>query len=206
MKKIEDAEVAQLLNNMAVVTLIDSSQLVGTLSSAYLVNGNLTDVVLVFQDESKQKFKANDMISIKIRSSKPTVFSLQDESGAIVKKFYNSQYVFEHPLKSSKKVSPEMVQLLNPAFDKKIKIYSDPSGQSWSLDINGARRADDVVNSYSVTKNNKTIIIKRSSYKEDFKKLFGDCDKMKEVVMSEMINFDYFSGHVLLYDNYCKTE
>jgi len=204
MQKVEDNDVSILLNNTTVVTLNDSSQLVGTLTNIYLMKGHLIDFSLKLQDESKRKFKPTEIISVKIRCAKPTVFSVVDDSGNVLKKVINTQFVFEHPFKTSKKVKPEMMQLLNPAFDKRIKVFPDPeAGVSRSISIKGKPLQEGSADSYILVKGEDVIFVKRKTYTTDFNHVYGDCPKVLESIPADQIIFEGLAGHVFLYDYNC---
>jgi hypothetical protein len=118
-------DASQLFNLPAVVTLNDGSKVVGTVVDLYLVKGHLTNVSLKLQDGTTQKYKSSEMESLSVRCIKPDVFSLLDSAGNVIKKVITTQFVFDHPFRTEKKVKPEMMQLLNPGFSHAIKVYAD---------------------------------------------------------------------------------
>jgi hypothetical protein len=205
MTKIEDSDAVQLLNLPAVVTITDDNKIVGTVSNIYLTNGNLTNVSLKLQNGSEQKFKASEIQALEVRCIKPTMFSLLDSTGNVIKKIINTQFVFEHPFKTEKKVKPEMRQLLNPAFDDKIKIFPDPSAnETRSISIKGTPLPGGQATAYIFIKKNKTYYVKQSTYKESFKQLFSDCESMRKLLSSDLF-FEELASHVILYDHYCSA-
>lgn len=205
MSKIEDSDVTKLLDLPAVVTLNDGIKIVGTVDNAYLIKGHLTNVSLKLQDGSTRKFKPTEIESLKVRCAKPTMFSLVDSLGNTIKKVINTQFVFEHPFKTEKKVKPEMRQLLNPVYDTKIKIFPDPNAnQSRSISIKGEPLSSSKIDAYIFVKGDEIFYVKSTSYEKDFVRLFGDCKVMMQAVPPNQIVFEGISGHVLLYDHYCE--
>lgn len=205
MTKINDLHVAELQNLPTVITLNDGSKVVGTLAKLSTSQGLLQNVSLKLQDGSVQKYKPSEIDGVKIRSSKPTVFTVVDSLGNPIKKVIYTQYVFDHPYRTETKVKPEMRQLLNPGFDSKIKIFHNPTAnQSRSISIKGEPLVDDQANAYFFVKRGVVHDVEERTYKRDFEKLFGDCPTMSKVVHWDEIAFGGLAGHVLLYDHYCS--
>jgi hypothetical protein len=46
------------------------------------------------------------MESLSVRCIKPDVFSLLDSAGNVIKKVITTQFVFDHPFRTEKKVKP----------------------------------------------------------------------------------------------------
>lgn len=80
-----------------------------------------------------------------------------------------------------KKELTVLLQLLNPGFSNKIKIYHDPfAKESVSVDIvvNIAGGND---KSYYISKDGEVAYkLEKKNYKETFEKLFGDCPAVME--------------------------
>jgi hypothetical protein len=206
MPKIEDSDVAVLLNSPAIVVLNDGSQATGTVSSIFLMKGRLTDVTLKLQDESKRKFKPSEMSTLRIRLAQPTAFTVTNDSGRVIKKVVNSFYVFDHPFRTATKVKPEMTQLLNPAFDKKVKIFPDPNAGAQSITITGKPLDGSRASSYIVVKGEKAYYVKGKSYESDFKSIFSDCPKLMSTITHDQITFEALGSHALLYNHYCGLD
>ena len=206
MPKVEDSDVGVLLNSAAIIVLNDGSQATGTVSSIFLMKGRLTDVTLKMPDDSKRKFKPSEMNTLRIRLAQPSAFALTNDSGRVIKKVVNSYYVFDHPFRTATKVKPEMTQLLNPAFDKKIKIFPDPNAGAQSITISGKPLDGSRASSYIVVKGERAFYVKGKSYATDFKALFSDCEKLMSTINRDQINFDALSSHVLLYNQYCGMD
>ncbi len=134
------------------------------------------------------------------------MFSLVDDAGSVVRQVINTQYVFEHPFKTDKKVKPEMMQLLNPSYDKGVKIFTDPNAGSRSISIRNVPLEGAPVDSYMIVKGGEVLYVNRKDYAEDFKRLYGDCPKIEELVAPDQRSFDAIAGHALLYDQHCASE
>lgn len=207
MPKIEDADAAQLFNLPAVVVLNDGSKVVGTVVDLYLSKGHLTNVSLKLQDGATQKYKANELESLSVRCIKPDVFSVLDSAGNVIKKVITTQYVFDHPFKTEKKVKPEMMQLLNPAFSSAIKIYADPSAnETRSISIKGVPLPGAGIIAYIIVKGNDVYYVKESSYEREFEKLFNDCRMVYKANDPAELVYENLPGYVLVYDHYCGMK
>lgn len=207
MPKIEDADASQLFNLPAVVALNDGSKVVGTVVDLYLVKGHLTNVSLKLQDGTTQKYKSSEIESLSVRCIKPDVFSLLDSAGNVIKKVITTQFVFDHPFRTEKKVKPEMMQLLNPGFSHAIKVYADPSAnETRSISIKGVPLPGAGIKAYIIVKGNDVYYVKESSYEREFEKLFNDCKKVYEGSEPAELAYESLPGYILLYDHYCGPK
>jgi hypothetical protein len=204
MPKIEDADASQLFNLPAVVTLNDGSKVVGNVLDLYLAKGHLTNVSLKLQDGTTQKYKPNEIESLSVRCLKPDVFSLLDSASNVIKKVITTQFVFDHPFRTEKKVKSEMMQLLNPGFSSAIKVYADPgANETRSISIKGVPLPGEGVEAYIIVKGNAVFYVKESSYERVFDNLFNDCKKVyKEIELA----YERLPGYILLYDHYCGSK
>lgn len=207
MPKIEDTDVGQLFDLPAVVTLTDGNKIVGTMVSAYLSKGHLTNVSFKLQDGSTQKYKPNEIESLKVRCVKPSIFTLVDSAGNEIRKVINTQFVFDHPFRTDKKVKPEMMQLLNPVTSSRIRIYADPNANvTRSISIKGEPLPGSGISAYIFIKENETYYINQNSYEKLFKDIYGDCQEMMKAFSGNPINYGDLAGHVLLYDHHCGIK
>ncbi len=104
-----------------------------------------------------------------------------------------------------KKTQTLMVQLVNPDFSNKIKVYQDPfAGETASIGI-GPLKAGGIAKSYYVKKDGEAVAIrlKKKNYEEEFKEFFGDCPAMIEKYGDE-IKWSEFAKHIYEYTNECN--
>lgn len=76
-----------------------------------------------------------------------------------------------------------MVQLMNPTFSKKIKVFNDPfSKESASIGVGGMTFAGSLDKSYYIKKDGEKIArrIKKKDYKNDIATLFSECPAVVE--------------------------
>ena len=99
-----------------------------------------------------------------------------------------------------KKKRTLVMQLLNPHFGNKIKIYHDPfASETMAPSVGGVKIAGGDDKSYYISVNGGTAYkLQKKNYKEEFKKLFGD---NKEVMAKygEAIRWKDFAEAVFEY-------
>jgi hypothetical protein len=100
-----------------------------------------------------------------------------------------------------KKIEDLMLQLMNPSFSEKIKVYHDPfAKETMSLGVGGLTLVGGLDKSYYVKKENDkgAYRLYKKDYKEQFEILFGDCpDFMAKY--GEKTSWSDFEEHVNAY-------
>jgi len=184
----------------------------GKLSSGLLAGSKLLSLTVKDESGKKHKFKAKkgEIKKVKIKLGKLAKMALAAESGSSIKglvktdfnEVLNREYaILERALQPKKKNKYELMQLLNPGFDKIIKVYMDPKAKE-TMSIGGVIGGN--AKSYLIVKNGaKSYKLKKSKYKKEFKDLFGDCEAMMKELGSDKIKWNDFAEHVFLYDQLC---
>ena len=213
--EIEADDIGVILNNPAIIILQTGDTLKGKLGSASLVNGYLKNVVLKFEDGSKRKLDASEMLTLKVKASKLAKMAMLNESGSSIvgltktnfDEIVNREYIiFEQAMRATKKDKPAMMQLLNPGFDHVIKVYADPNAnETGGFQVNDVAITGGKNRSYLFVKDNsKVVIVKKGSYRRNFEELYGDCQQMLDNFKDDKIKFDDLAGHVFVYDQLCR--
>lgn len=208
-------DIGVILNTPATIVLQSGDTLSGKLSSASLMNNYLKNVTLKQADGSKRKLDAAEMKLLTVKATALAKMAMMNESAnsifRAVKTDFNAiinrEYiVFEQALRATKKDKPAMMQLLNPGFDHTIKVYPDPNAnetgglQSENVAITGG--AD---RSYLFVKNGeKTVIVRKGSYRKNFDELYADCPEMLTAFEGDKTKFKDLAGHVFVYDQLCN--
>lgn len=207
-------DIGAILNNPATVVLETGDTVTGKLSAASLVNNYLKNVTLKLADGSKRKLAAAEMKTLTVKASALAKMAMMNESAnsifRAIKTDFNSiinreHIVFEQALRATKKDKPAMMQLLNPGFDRVIKVYADPNANETlklqSQDITLTGGAD---KSYLFVKNGaKAVIVKKGKYRNNFDELYGDCPEMVTAFEGDKARFKDLAGHVFVYDQLC---
>ena len=90
-----------------------------------------------------------------------------------------------------------MMQVMNPTFSKKIKIYNDPfAKESASVSFAGMKVAGGLDKSYYIKKNGEDLArrIKKNEYKKDMEELFAECPAVIEKYKDDpkWVDFEQF--------------
>ncbi len=94
------------------------------------------------------------------------------------KRFKDGYAYFEYTeVMVKKKKRPLLMQLLNPSFSSKIRIYHDPlAKETMAPSVGGITVAGGDDKSLYVKKGDKTAVrIKKKNYDKEFSNLYGDC-------------------------------
>jgi hypothetical protein len=97
-----------------------------------------------------------------------------------------------------------MVQLVNPSFCEKIKVFQDPyAGETASVGF-GPFKAGGIAKSYYVKKGDEVAIrLKKKNYDEEFNAFFGDCPALIEKY-GDKPKWSEFAKHIYEYTKECK--
>ncbi|WP_103071040.1 hypothetical protein [Aquimarina sediminis] len=113
-------------------------------------------------------------------------------------------YFEKSEVRVKKKTRALMVQLVNPSFCEKIKVFQDPyAKQTASIGI-GPLKAGGISKSYYVKKGDEVAIrLKKKHYDEEFKMFFGDCPALIEKY-GDNPKWSEFAKHIYEYTKECK--
>ncbi len=124
----------------------------------------------------------------------------------------NEYIIFEIARTDDNSSNYGLLQLLNPGFDSRIKVYvlGIDEGNTTSLEDENARIKRLAITSkpkitYLFIKDGEMAIqVKKSNYKSRFEELYSDCPKMLSEFEGEKIKWDDVAGHVFAYDQVCQ--
>jgi hypothetical protein len=212
---ISAEDIGVILNTPTTIILQNGDTLSGALTSASLINNYLKNVTLKSEDGSKRKLDAAEMKTLKVKVSALAKMAMMNESAnsifRTIKTDFNSiinrEYLFfEQALRATKKGKPAMMQLLNPGFDRVIKVYSDPNtNETGGLQMDDVTVTGGADKSYLFVKNNeKVVIVKKGSYRKNFDELYVDCPDMLTAYEGDKIKFKDIASHVFVYDQLCN--
>jgi len=98
-----------------------------------------------------------------------------------------------------------LMQLVNPAFAQKTKVFYNPyTSETTSYSVGGFKVAGGIAESYYIQRGDApAYLISKKTYKKEFPKFFGDCkDLVKH--FKNTVKWSEFEGHVYYYDNNCN--
>lgn len=187
----------------------------GRVLSAMIMSGQLRSFTIKEADDNKQKFKSTDVKLLAVKPSKlsniSSAMSVPNLSRAMEVDFsdiIDREWVyFEQALLPKKKDKYVMMQLLNPGYDSKIKVYLDPNAnQTMNVSAGGLNLAGGEDKSYLVVYDgNKSEVYKKSGYKKDaLEKLYKNCPVFTENYEGEKFKWSNFAEHIYVYDQLCN--
>ena len=115
-------------------------------------------------------------------------------------------YMEKSEVRIKKKTRTLMMQLVNPSFSNKIKVYDDPMAkETMGLGVAGVNVVGGDEKSYFVKKKGEKVAFKlhKKNYKEEFKMIFGDCKEVMKKYGKDP-RWGDFETHVWEYTQACK--
>lgn len=108
-------------------------------------------------------------------------------------------------VKVKRKVRPLMMQLVNPSFSSRVRVYFDPMAkETASLGVAGVKVAGGNAKSYYIQKGDGVAYLaKKKSYENEFERLFGDCSTLAAQAGTKA-KWGDLETHVFTYNNECK--
>lgn len=200
----------------AYLTLANGTEVQGTIDDIDRKKGLIEEITILDGAKKKKKYKPEE---IKFMYLKPSnldklgnrmqtlseVNNMTDSklNQAILKKGY---VYFEYvPVMIKKKRLSMMMQLVNPDFSSKMKVYTDPRAKETSkLGIGPLSVAGGIDKSYFVLKNNDSAAYKleKSDYKDEFLPIFKSCDYVTKTYKD--VAWRDFEKHVYDYTTNCN--
>ena len=181
--------------------------------TAVYSNG-MKSMTIVDENGVKIKYKAAEVEKLRIKmSTLAKIGTIVTGSGSIteaakldVNEIIEREFIiYEQALLPKKKDKYALLQLLNPGFDDRIKVYENPMDEESGIAVGGLQVTGGEDKSFLVVKDGeKSMKIKKGSYKKDFSMLFGDCTQMLKIFSDEKIKFQDMAVHVLYYNLNCK--
>lgn len=197
------------------VNLKDGSKIEGKLSKLYRKKGQVKAVKIKDANGKKRKIEAVDIKNMYLVPSgfdkfnkahsfmyDATQWRDNDLDKDILKKGY--VYLEQTEVLIKKKKRTLIMQVLNPTFCGKIRIFHNPfAGKSTGIGIAGIQVAGGKDKSYYIKKGDAVAYkIKKKNYKKEFKALFANCEEVKKQFTK--IKWRELPKHVFTFDKHCK--
>jgi hypothetical protein len=211
----EEEDYTTIYNQPCTALLTSGDELTGRLVGASGTNGYLNTISIKTESGEKRKLKPEEIKKLMIKASGFTKLALITESTTSIRELtetnfdeiINREYIiYETALSHNKEGKTRLLQLLNPGFDSKIKVYVDPNAQeTMGLGLAGVKLTGGKDKSLLfVTDGEKAIKVKKGNYKENFQQLYAKCPKMLEAFAGEKLKWQDVAGHVFVYDQICQ--
>ena len=200
----------------AYVTLDDGTELKGNIKDLDYKKGLIEEIKLKGLDGKKIKIKPEKIKHMylpisglaKLNNLTDVAFDATKWASSDIKNdILDKGYVYfeKSEVKIKKKTKTLMLQLLNPTFGSKLKIYNDPMArETMSLGIGGIDVVGGLDKSYFVKKGNEPAYkLKKKDYDEEFKLFYSDCQALLDKYGSNL-KWKDFVTHVFEYTKDCK--
>jgi hypothetical protein len=186
----------------------------GRVNSSTAINGQIRALTIKRADKAKFKYKAADIQVFAIRAtqfmnmtsamSAPNILRASEMD--YDKTMKREWIIFDQALLPNKD-KYALMQLLNPDFSSKIKVYVNPNAnESGMLSIgNTAITGGEDTSYFVVTEGKKSEIYKKRKYDDEaLTRLYKDCEAFANEYAGEKFKWKDFSEHVLVYDQLCE--
>jgi hypothetical protein len=197
------------------LTLKDGTEVTGFIKDLDRKKGLIKKIELKV-DGKKVKYKPEDVDFMylmpsgwdKFARGYDNLFDLteQQKDRSLNQELIKEGYVYFETVdvKIKKKTRTLLMQLVNPGYDTKIRVYHDPfASESASLGFGGLKVAGGHKKSYYVKKGDDVAYkLKSKSYKKEWKNLFAECKKIDKAFKGKM-KWKSFSQHIHHFTTKC---
>jgi len=211
---IEDEGLSALYGNECILKLKTGDEIKGKFVGGTYVKDGLSKISIKLENGDKVKYVPEEVISLRIKASKLLKLVLISESTSSVKEaskanfdeMVNREYIiFETALATKKTDTYRLLQLVNPGFDAKIKVFAEPSSKTGGLSMGGIQLTGGEDRAVLFVKGDvKAITVKKGSYAENFDALYSDCPEMTSAYKGQKIKWEDAALHVFTYNQACK--
>ncbi|MBG0859747.1 MAG: hypothetical protein IQL11_09605 [Bacteroidales bacterium] len=210
----EQGTISTFYNNSCILKLASGEEIQGKFAGGVYVNNGFSRVSVKLENGEKAKFMPEQIASMQIKTSELMRLTMISEASSSIKEMVKTDFnaivnrdyiIFETELTPKKTDTRRLLQLLNPGFDSKIKVFAEPGKQTGSLSVGELQLTGGEDRAYLFVKNGeKAIQVKKGSYSENFNELYSDCPQMLESFKDQKIKWEDVALHVYVYDQLCK--
>lgn len=202
------------------ITLKDGNEISVLVKKLFFKKGLIDDLKVVkASDGKKMKINPEDINYMYIPPSNLAKIGQALDAATDLTKLEDDELSSEHldegylymessQVQVKKKVQYCMLQVMNPTFSKKIKVYNDPfSNESASLGIGGLTLAGGLEKSYYIKKEGEEVArrIKKKEYKKDMDTLFSECPSVLAKYGTDP-NWAEFEQFIFDYSVMCSVD
>ena len=197
------------ISGAAEVITLNGEVIKGKLRNAAFGPKGIMSFKIIDKDGNGTKYKAAEVQQLKIAVDGLAKLEITAEQSSNIEKLAHSnftevverKFILWQRVKQPNKEKYMLLQLLNPGFDSKLKVYDIPGAKSGETSVGGVAVSGNTATAYYVLKNDQIYKITKSKYKKTgYALLFNDCDLMND----KKPDFKAFSAHVFIYDQTCK--
>ncbi len=198
------------------ITLTDGKEITGFIDDIDRKKGLIEEITIIDMNKKKIKLKPEDVKHMYIAPSGFDKFAAGNRLMSDATKWNDDKSAHAEHIKSGyvffettevmvkKKKLTLLLQLLNPGFANKIKVYFDPyAGETASLGFGGIKVVGGDAKSYYFKKgDNVAFRMEKKNYDEEIGNLYGDCPSLKKEFEKKM-SWSNVEKHVFYYSEKC---
>lgn len=196
------------------ITMEDGTEVVGVLKKVKRDKGLIEEIRITLNNGDKEKIDPKD---IKYAYFPPSGFDklnrMMDFMGDATK--WDSEdldndmlgngyaYFEKSEVKIKKKTETLLIQLMNPHFSSRVKVYHDPyAKETASVGVGGVKLAGGLDKSYYLKLGKATAYkVKKKDYDDEYKMIFKGCDAVLK--KEDADKWSQFEKHVATYAEEC---
>ncbi|MEL6633234.1 MAG: hypothetical protein AAFQ83_17340 [Bacteroidota bacterium] len=194
------------------ITLNDGTEIEGYFKSPKYKKGLIKEFTMVNANtNAKTKYLAEDIASMrlvpsdygKLLATSEATSSIQKMEDTDMNQLKRDFIYFERAQLPNKKGTFVLLQLVNPGFDSKIKVYDDPyAAETGGIAVGGIQATGGNLKSYYLVREGQAFKITKGKYKQEFDDIFGTCSYLAENF--EKFKWNDFAKHVVAYTENCQ--
>lgn len=199
-------------SKLSYATLEDGREVEGFIKLVNFQNGLIRSLRFELPDGTKEKFMAEQIVNLRVAASElgklgaivESAGSAKRWSGTSTEAILKRDFVYYEQAKlPGKKEKYVLLQLVNPGFDSKIKVFDDPEAEETAgIGIQGVNMTGGILKSYYVLRNGTAFLVKKSKYRDLFSDIYGNCPEL--IAEFPEIKFQDFAEHVAAHEKLCK--
>ncbi|MGR3809363.1 hypothetical protein [Jiulongibacter sp. NS-SX5] len=191
----------------AYITLEDGTKVEGEIDKVKRKKNNIAAVEMIIDGEEKT-YDPADIKEMYLPANGLNKLSLKIDNATNTSKDYDLDmlnegygYFIKTDINLGKKEDVLLMQLVNPGFDSKIKVFFDPMAMETGTASVGVMKAGGVDKSYFIKIGDEMAQkITKKEYKTEFKTLFASCPSLiKEI--GKKPDWKEFAAHVHTFDS-----
>ena len=196
---------------LSYITLSNGSELPGYIKLVNFQNGLVKSLKLELPDGTKEKYMAEEILSMKVAASDLGKLGAIVESAGSANRWSKTStneilkrdfVYYEQAKLPGNKEKFVLLQLVNPGFDSKIKVYDDPEAEeSAGIGMQGIKMTGGILKSYYAVRNGVAVKVKKNKYKDLCIEIFGDCPELFQEFPER--RFQDFAWHVYVHEQLC---
>jgi hypothetical protein len=203
-------------NQESYFTMSNGEELVATIDKIKRKKGLIMQINVKLADGQKRTLKPDDIKSMflppsgfdKLAKFNDKISNLNEleKDRSLHQEYVKEGYVyFENcEVQIKKKTMKLLMQLVNPGFASKIKVFHDPyAAESASIGVGGLTVAGGIDKSYYIKKgDDKAFRLLSKDYRKLWKDIYGNCKELEKEVGTKK-DWKNFEQHVYFYDQNC---